>query len=366
MSDLFDSPAELWWGVMPGPVRFRKQLCRKIEAGKHILLNEAKNILWINMLEDKCRQWNNRNQTGIWKVLDASLFNDTPPGKILLKEYAQKEEIKTGYRSISGKSIENYLIDNGVLTNHIVWVRNIPENKALAWVECAKRYSSNGIQQGILIIECPKRMDLLESKNYAILDYAAEIHEYDSYSFCSQMLLESEYKNDVSFAEIRYLTTIFSQMCQMDVLPAISLLKKRPTELMKLSLDKFVQYFPHVREEELKIRYWQAQLQELFPIIEKGRLYLLVKYKGLFEELWNSNEKIRYSAQGELRSGVEDLEIGDICYWLGSHRGEPCDYDIAQHLRNCRNQLAHRAICSVNETLLLFTYLQQNFNKHNC
>ena len=363
MNSLFLTPGDLWWDLLPGPSRFRKLLFSKTEEGKHVILNDAGKISWMATFKKKCREWNAQCQNRVWHDFDVSFAGELSPGQILLETFAHDARIRTGYRVRSGKSVEQSLFDNEVLKNHLVWVRNIPEKVISQWIKCAQQYSTGGKSgNGILIIECPVRLELMESKNYAKLDYSETVQEYDNYAFCSQLLSGSEYK--ISAEEIRYLAAVFSRICQDEIERAVDWLKKRPTELLSLSLKKFTEQFPEIDENDLKSRLWQAQLQEFFPVIEKGRLYIVDKYAALLEELWEADCSIRYNAQKELRSGIWELEIGELFYYLPKNglKIEQADWHMIQCLRSCRNELAHHELCSVEDASKIL-YYQKNLLK---
>ena len=346
MSDGFSSYGEWWW-ALPDPAKFETQFCEAVVEGRHILLDDAKNILWPEVFRERCK----RKLNQLWENFDASEISVTvSPGAALLEKYALDKATQNGYREISGKSIEEYLIENNVLRNRIIWVNNIPAAQIDQWVECVKRCSPQNTQGGALVIECPKKLAVKSKmKNCVILNYADMIQDYDNYAFCFQLLTDSG--NQAPLTVIRYLTSILSRLFPLNVQKTIDVIAENTTALLNFSLDDFERIFGEVEKDVLEHILWQAQLQEIFPIIETGRLHFLKKHKSVLEQLWDKKPNLRKTPYGEL-SGTDDLEIAGLKYWFKewnkaySHKVQKEDVEIVDTLHECRNVLAHLNVCT--------------------
>jgi hypothetical protein len=51
------------------------------------------------------------------------------PGAFLLEHYSPSREIRLGYRARSKKTIQDYIKENGVLKNRVVWVKGLTDAK---------------------------------------------------------------------------------------------------------------------------------------------------------------------------------------------------------------------------------------------
>ena len=369
MSDFSPLPEKLWWSSLPGPSKFIKWFCAAVEDGKNILLDDANKILWPEIFREKCELKCTRNGSRALDYFDAAdMSESTSPGLALLENYGSDGAIRNGYRETSGKSIEQYLIDHEVLRNTIIWVKNIPEAQTDQWLECANRYDPQNTHGGILIIECPQKLAVgLKTKNCVRLNYAETIQEYDNYAFCFQMLTGSE--NKATWTEIRYLTAILSKLFSLDVQATIGLIENCKSTALNFSIDDFKRHFSGIDEDDLKRILWQAQLQEIFPIIERGRLYFLKdKYDSILDKLWKERPYLRETPYGEL-SDISDLEIAGLerwfMYWNNGRYNNPKvpqeDMNIVSTLHSCRNKLAHLDICAPDDVKTVLDWGEKRF-----
>ena len=83
---------------------------------------------------------------------------------------------------------------------------------------------------------------------------------------------------------------------------------------------------------------WEAQLKNVFPVIEKYRSSFITKYRDSIKR-----ELPISSAYGQQVTTPEEVEIGMLIYLVGKGtiRLDSSEYQDLERFRDARNKLAH-------------------------
>ncbi len=368
--------AEFWWSNITGPQAVVSQVADLLLEKRMVVLTVPADLPWRHdmrsIIETNLRM-KSSFPTMIIETIDAE--DDCPPeadlGRFLLQRFAPRR-VQNAYREGSGMTIQEYIIQNGVLKNTIVWVKGVDPNQAKRWLGFCGQYLTKGIGEGLFVVEIPGSISVPDSEHMRTVDFWDYVSSYDLQLFNSFVLDGVGGYND---HWKRYIAAVAARLCDVDAevseafMRETGFMRQEPLEGMgqivhmpefqKRGRDQEGDHVLfHYRNENwgvLEKQVWIAQVQILFPVIEMERLQIISTWYTYLEDALQANEITQYGTRIE---DPLDLELGTLVYYMSWRDGLGNYYiyipsaetrDRVRFLHECRNILAHLRLCSVEQ-----------------
>lgn len=371
-----NSCSEFWWANITGAHLVISKIVEALTENCTVIIDIPVDLPWRHQMrssaEDEFRKLSGISDT-IIEVVDATddVPVDVAPGRFLLDRFAQNKEVRNGYRERSQRSIQEYIIENTVLKNRIIWVKGMLNSQVSDWLSFCRDYNSNNEENGLFVLEIQGGVHK-QDNNMRSIRLLECISNYDVQLFSSFIVEE---KSALSNVWRRYLSTATAIICDIDAEIASHLLeiidpkKQSPLDII-MEMASWQEYsvrgaddesnhiFMHCRnnnKKELEQRLWKAQVQVLFPLIEMERIKIIESY---YRELQTTIEQKHIEQYGEKITKPIQLELGTLCFLMNRYS---CirDKDARERisfLHKCRNHLAHAHCCSTSEVCELLDY----------
>ena len=371
-----NSWSEFWWANITGAHLVISKIVEALTENCTVIIDIPVDLPWRHQMrssaEDEFRKLSGISDT-IIEVVDATddVPVDVAPGRFLLDRFAPNKEVRNGYRERSQRSIQEYIIENTVLKNRIIWVKGMLNSQVSDWLSFCRDYNSNNEENGLFVLEIQGGVHK-QDNNMRSIRLLECISNYDVQLFSSFIVEE---KSALSNVWRRYLSTATAIICDIDAEIASHLLeiidpkKQSPLDII-MEMASWQEYsvrgaddesnhiFMHCRnnnKKELEQRLWKAQVQVLFPLIEMERIKIIGSY---YRELQTTIEQKHIEQYGEKITKPIQLELGTLCFLMNRYS---CirDKDARERisfLHKCRNHLAHAHCCSTSEVCELLDY----------
>lgn len=371
-----NSWSEFWWANITGAHLVISKIVEALTENCTVIIDIPVDLPWRHQMrssaEDEFRKLSGISDT-IIEVVDATddVPVDVAPGRFLLDRFAQNKEVRNGYRERSQRSIQEYIIENTVLKNRIIWVKGMLNSQVSDWLSFCRDYNSNNEENGLFVLEIQGGVHK-QDNNMRSIRLLECISNYDVQLFSSFIVEE---KSALSNVWRRYLSTATAIICDIDAEIASHLLeiidpkKQSPLDII-MEMASWQEYsvrgaddesnhiFMHCRnnnKKELEQRLWKAQVQVLFPLIEMERIKIIESY---YRELQTTIEQKHIEQYGEKITKPIQLELGTLCFLMNRYS---CirDKDARERisfLHKCHNHLAHAHCCSTSEVCELLDY----------
>ena len=361
----FQDWSEFWWKNVTGAQMVVSQVVDALFNNATVVIDVPADLPWRqqmrSVIEDGFRQVDSKEV--LIEIVDAvdDCF-EKDPGLFLLQEFGQNQEIRGGYRERSRKTIQEYLKENYVLKNRVVWVKGLSGRQAVKWLDFCKNYCHESTEYGLFVLEVHGGVPRLDSKQLQYTCFSDCVSSYDVQLFGSHIVnngvnLNSKWK--------KYISSVAASLCDTDAEVAASFLEEidvkndRPLDVIaKIANDEEYRargadadskhIFAYQRKgdtEELEARLWKAQVQTLFPIIEMERISIVRQYEYDLQEALNHHCIKQYNVPV---NNPVDIELGTLCYLMDVgyfHIFEKVIRDRVYFLHECRNILAHASYC---------------------
>lgn len=349
------SLALFWWGSVTGPARLVNEVADMLCRPSNVMLALPANVPWKrNMRDAMIESFKSRPGVQDLTVTDFDGSGVTSPPDAL-RELALAH-LRDGYMSWACDATD-YLRDNGILSNRLVWVRNVAREDMAVWEDFCERWSPSKPSQGLLLIETSEdyrggmptvEYGLFVTEN-SVRTLCAALFEDDAFRSLTEdrrrystVLVSKLSMGDAEFAE-RFVSSYrplsddpleaLDRMAGNDVRP--------PRESLSQARSSFLASV-HDRGA-LETCVWEAQVECLFPIIERDRLEIAEMHREALDRIAKSGI---LNTEYALYKNYREFEIGQI-YWLVKTRKLPIDDEGEKEhiklLRKCRNAIAHRS-----------------------
>lgn len=356
-------PSNFWWNRITGPNFIVNSVARSLSEGKSVFLLIPDDLPWRAemraIIENVYRQDYGNSNVYFSPVDVSEECQEEMPGDYILKTFAKRNQ--TGYRQGSSQSIQSYIINKGILNNRIIWVKGLTNKSIKIWKEFCEAYNSSSLETGLFVIEINESIKCVDSDHISVINYSSFVNPYDVQLF-SQYLLFDNSNYDGRWKE--YLSILISKLCENDgeiaeyIISNFILNKNSLIEVLEKVADQpefgrrgaaphsnnLLRFARQNDTGEINKRIWAAQLQYLFPIIENIRISIITKVSNQISSYLD--EVIQY---GESVSDVYDLEVGSLDFLAQRHLNDSVLKEKTRLLHDCRNKLAHRSICELNE-----------------
>ena len=356
-------PSNFWWNRITGPNFIVNSVARSLSEGKSVFLLIPDDLPWRAemraIIENAYRQ-DYGNSNVYFSPIDVSEeCQEEMPGDYILKTFAKKNQ--TGYRQGSSQSIQSYIINKGILNNRIIWVKGLTNKSTKIWKEFCEAFKSSSLETGLFVIEINESIKCVDSDHISVINYSSFVNPYDVQLF-SQYLLFDNRNYDGRWKE--YLSILVSKLCENDgeiaehIISNYNLKKISMIEIIVKVADQpefgrrgaspesnnLLRFARQNDIGEINKRIWAAQLQYLFPIVENIRISIITKVCNQISPYLH--EVIQF---GESVTDVLDLEVGSLDFLIQRHLNDSLLKEKTKVLHDCRNKLAHRSICDLNE-----------------
>ncbi len=367
--------AEYWWSKVTGPNGVVLSTISALRARKSAVLFIPHDLPWRHELRKAVRN-SLESIPGledlIVDVVDVEDENadGIKPENLLLDRYALRED-RTRFREGGRESIQEYLLRKMVMKNKLVWIKGLSAGCSQQWVDFSEHWQPRDIADGVLVIETRDRPHISANRRVEFICYDEYVSEYDAQLFNSLMIGDDEL-NLLSAPWKKYAASITTHLCGTDAEVARSFIEQHsfitddPIETIERIVDAGCfdrrGSGAHVlalcragKKAKLRERVWAGQIEVLFPLIERQRLEIVDEH--------------RIQLDAEIKHGLmqfdnpvekpEDIELGTMVYLMSARRLNIPSYEMRERihlLRNCRNQLAHRDICNLDQVKALLDF----------
>lgn len=338
---------KVWWNHITKAHKFMEDIVACAVEGKSMILSLPEKVPWRNTLlelvEDQLKQENFKN------AFEYVACPEEEVGLFLLNKYCKKEK-RASYRY--GITYAEFLgqCEDIVLNDRYIWVHDIPQNKCEEWLDFIVEYNKNVKQKtpAIFILEVRDgSFNTKARKGIRKLAFNQNINAYDRFAFCALVASDSSTCKEYL---CQYLAELAASICKDDIELCAECVRKGsqflkdPEETLKQIIVESYrsdgEEFTYSKTpEELKTLVWEAQLKNVFPVIEKYRSYFIKKY----------NDNIRTvlpisNSYGQKVITPEEVEIGMLIYLIGNgtiRLDNSSEYQELERFRDARNKLAH-------------------------
>lgn len=338
---------KVWWNHITKAHKFVEDIVACAMEGRSMLLSLPENVPWRETLQELVKE--RLTQENFKNGFDCISCPEEEAGLFLMNQYCKKERRNT-YRC--GVTYAEFLgrCEDIVLNDRYIWVRDIPQKKCEEWLDFIVEYNKNvkGKTPAIFILEIQEGyLANKAKKGIRKLEFNQAITAYDRFAFCA--LAASDNSTCKEYMRL-YLAELASSICRDDIELCAECVQKGnlflqdPEGVLKQIVTNQLnsngkKYLYSRTSEEMKHLIWEAQLKNVFPVIEKYRSYFIRKYEDNVRAalpITNSN--------GQEVIIPEEVEIGMLVYLAKG--GKIClknknEYEELECFRSARNNLAH-------------------------
>ena len=364
--------AEYWWSKITGPREIVASIIGALRSKKAAIVVIPHDLPWRHELRRAVRN-SLESISGLEELIpDAIDIEDEgaggeEPGRFLLDKYALRGD-RANYRAGGKESVQKYMLRKGVMRNRFVWVKGFGSNSSQQWIQFCGEWAIKDASEGLLVVESCEEPQIGRNNHLEVIRYNDVVSEYDAQLFNS-LVLGDESAGRLNVAWKKYAAAVTSHLCGTDAEIAQEFIfthnfkKDDPVDTIAALADSSVftrrgngdhvlALFRSGDLQALRQRVWAGQIEILFPIIEKQRLVIVDKYR---EQLDREVEKGLFQFDNPVET-ANDIEVGTLVYLCASRRINVQDretYDRIHLLRDCRNLLAHRETCSIEQVSAL-------------
>ena len=358
--------SQYWWKNITGAKIVVTKVARNLLYNSCVVLIVPSDLPWRQAMRSEIATmyWDESETSEIqFEEIDAEddYPDDSDIGAFLLKRFSPSLEIQFGFRSKGKVTIQEYIKDNEILKNKIIWIKGINGDCAKQWIEFCELYSSKSVDEGLFVIEVHDISPVSCNSNLLFVNYSDYISRYDVQLF-NQIVLSDGDIQDEKLKE--YIAAVAANLCESDA--EISELLIRNTDFTKENPETGIArieesgfYYRRGKEKdsghilalyrnkmtaEIKHRIWISQVQTLFPIIEIERNEIIKRYEKEIESVLDRYTIIQFCDRIYNPYEVELTTLVDLLYkglYLTSEEIERIKF-----LRKCRNSLAHMKLCT--------------------
>lgn len=354
---------EFWWNTVTGPHAVVLEASAALRDGWAVALKGGREAAWRGDMRHAIERTFKENMSSeevLVHVLDGD--ETITPGEIgrMLLEMFASPRLRSGYRSRSKTSVQEYLVKNAVLRNRLLWVQAGSEAARQAWQTFVRSYPARGISDGLFVLEMGGGCVCEDAQKLKTIDLMDRISISDL-KLLNTFLLPQRFGYSDSWRE--YVSSVAASVCYPDVALSAQMVEAADLRsstaadaLAELSERYRFDDFPeehaislvrHGGDDELERRVWRAQVQTLFPLIEMERVDII--------EAWRPNveralREVNLEQYGTPIERPEDLELG-VLWFCMTHLKPDGEYilylpsqDVRERihfLQRCRNKLAH-------------------------
>lgn len=375
-----DNWQDFWWSGITGPSVLVDKVAAALSDNRTAVLRVPSDLPWRHAMRGAIQNAYKEITNFPNTVIDSiDAIDNNPeglePGKLILREFAPPE-VESGFREKSKVPIQQYIANNRVLKDRVVWIKGLNANNAAPYVSFCAGYKNNDGNNGLFVLEISGDARIPSHGRMRNINFDEFITGFDVLLFNN--FVAGAQKN-YSEAWKKYAAMLSAVVCGADaeiseclisdmdfktesVAQKIKLISEDPGFLRRGGDETSNHILRHVRRgnvSELEHRIWAAQVQVLFPIIELERMEIVKKYAFDIESALKAENLLWY---GEPVENAMDAELGVLKHMLtqkndaGMYMLYLPDKEVKERilfLHACRNRLAHMEYCTPEQVLEL-------------
>ena len=137
-----DEQSRRWWDSITGPRQLVMAINKQLHDRCNVLLNVPDDLPWRSDMRAAVELGFNRQGDASQFVVEIIDVQDECPdandvGKYLLERYGTRA-IASSFRR---GSIQNFIIQNGILHHRILWIKGMNSTQAGKWVQFCRDYT---------------------------------------------------------------------------------------------------------------------------------------------------------------------------------------------------------------------------------
>lgn len=342
---------EIWWTALPNNIAVREKISTAFIDEKSVCLlvgegSVAWSRIFLNLLESSARSISGDRH---FEVCEPPCGAD--PGEYLMEKFCTEAD-RTKYWFTQERADFLAELPTTVLHQRYVYVAGLTKADCEKWVDFVNKYTQQceGRSHAVFVLECHKS-EMQQKQGLEYINYGKNTTDHDCFIFCLATVSTLE----CSGSEESYIAQLAANLADGDIelagelaINGIELAAKPYTAAHRLISDK-----DNMLTDKVEKAVWDAQLKQLFPLLERFRSAFIKKY----EHQLSSFLPIKNSF-GERVDDVKDLELGAISFLSNRMIIPPDDKLILDKCHNARNQLAHIKTVSYNEFIMLTETIQ--------
>ncbi|MFF2480444.1 hypothetical protein [Paenibacillus sp. NPDC058071] len=337
----------IWWNFISGAARYFHDAVAAVESGKVLLIEEVPYMdHFFLLLQDRIRQWD--SSLHIENFYAESWGENVAIGETLMNRYAPQSD----FHPMDGSRIE-YIAKHHLLADRAFIVRDA--NLRMEWIDTAVEYAKfSTMRNGLFILTYSGAAPLAQSrKGITMLRWEAYFTSYDMQLFASYCVAQRQH---LSLVARDYITLLASRIAgtNPDLCSALA------TEEAALDLRGLLLRLVPDHEEAARLVdegmpleqiVWEAQIQTIFPIIERIRRSFIVRYGTALQGML----PLRDNFDRELQS-PQDMEFRHMWYYYFKSNGfgNAEDENTFRLVYDARNDLAHLEPLDSNQVMKIF------------
>lgn len=354
---------EFWWNTVTGPHAVILDASAALRDGWAVALKGGADAVWPADMRNAVERTFKENMSSEEVLVHVVEGDDTVTpngiGRKLLDSFAAPKQ-RSGYRSRSKTSVQEYLVRNGVLRNRLLWVRLGSDEACSAWQTFVRSYPGHGISDGLFVLEMAGQASCDDVQKLKKIDLMERISISDL-KLLNTFVLPTRFGYSDPWRE--YISSVAASVCYPDA--ALSAEMAETADLRRTTVEEALAELERKHEaeaypddhaisvvrradkDELERRIWRAQVQTLFPHIEMERVDTIEAWRPNIERALRECALEQYGMPVER---PEDLELGVLWFCITHQKpdGEYILYLPSQSVRErihflqrCRNKLAH-------------------------
>jgi len=353
------TPDATWWDHITGPSQLVNEVANILYNGKSVFLS-AQVPFYATFFErvvDALRKMDN-------KLMHENVIDtEEDPGMNLIERF----NLRAKYRPYENADAE-CLRKSGKLNDTLLSVV-AERDKAKKWVDFTRTYKSVSLRQGLFLIKTDDGVPAASTKYLKALDsdgYNKFVSEYDTLLFAG---LISD-KSAQSVGEKRYISALSVSLFGQDAEAIAEFIDK-----YKIDISPF-DVLPEGRfqDEESTYKLWNAQIQELFPLIMRETREFVDKWRKKIDDAFERIREERDYPNGLFPQGLlnaskepidspDDLELAQIFFLMRNRRRSTGEFFLylpdesarerIKLLYEMRNNIAHGKVCNESDVVRL-------------
>ena len=230
---------KFWWESITGPKNLTLSVSNSLHNYKNVCLVVPDDLPWRaemrNAIAYNLTRYAEMNDF-VTVLIDADEEGDSIKdiGRFLLEQYADPR-VATGYRGRG--SIQQYIADNHVLDNRILWIKGMDLEWSKKWLTFCQEFPVTDYHSGRFVLELHQLVHSVELKNVSVINYADTINSYDLTLFNSIFLSQEEHGYSSLWQQ--YASILCANLCvtdaevSMEIMTSTDFLEREPKDALR-------------------------------------------------------------------------------------------------------------------------------------
>ena len=359
---VYRPPESVWWEYISGPSRLVRETVNLLQSGISVCICTHNNFPFRDTFFQQVA--NKIRETEHSLLLDDVILATGDPGILLIDRFGLKSEYRESIKPT------DFLLKRRALANYLIPVVAVGDDVDM-WLDFINSYQAGSIVDGLFILEVNTDSRVREFKKIQTIRYTDFVTDYDALLFAG--LITDDNLSNTSTK--RYVTAMVTSFFGGDAEGITSFINQYQTT--REPIDCLPENVLPI--DNLKYRLWNAQVQELFPLIMRETHDIIRMWRTQFDEAFEYIEDSRYYLNSLFPDGLRkmnheaiespnDLELASIYFLMRKKRRDKSGNDTLDYvlfipdinvrerielLYNMRNSIAHGRVCPIDEVMRL-------------